>query len=77
MYDLKTILVANDTVFALKCFRRQMLPDICSNCSNVAQMRKSDNGVVFKMQNSAPNSKKCSKIAQRNREMPIPIQLRG
>jgi hypothetical protein len=29
------------------------------------------------MQNSAPNSKKCSKIAQRNREMPIPIQLRG
>ena len=38
-------------------------------CSNVAQSAK--NCVrVLKMQNSAPDSKKCSKGAQRNRERP-------
>ena len=26
------MLVANDTVFALKCFRRHMLLEICSKC---------------------------------------------
>ena len=38
-------------------------------CSNVAQSEKKCLRVL-KMQNSAPNSKKCSKGAQRNRERP-------
>ena len=38
-------------------------------CSNVAQSAKKCFRVL-KMQNSAPNSKKCSKGAQRNRERP-------
>ena len=38
-------------------------------CSNVAQSAKKCLRVL-KMQNSAPNSKKCSKGAQRNRERP-------
>ena len=53
-----------------------MLLDICSKfarnvkyCSNVAQILKKCLS-VFKMQNSATNSKKCSKDAQRNRESP-------
>ena len=61
------------TVFALKCFRRYMLLEIwskCEYCSNVAQSAKKCLRVL-KMQNSAPNSKKCSKGAQRNRERPI------
>ena len=61
------------TVLALKCFRRHMLLEICSKCeiyrSNVAQGPKKCLRVL-KMQNSAPNSKKCSKGAQRNRERP-------
>ena len=38
-------------------------------CLNVAQSAKKCVRVL-KMQNSAPNSKKCSKGAQRNRERP-------
>ena len=38
-------------------------------CSNVAQSAKKCLRVL-KMQNSSPNSKKCSKGAQRNRERP-------
>ena len=60
------------TVFALN-----VLEDICCSkfarnvkyCSNVAQSAKKCFRVL-KMQNSAPNSKKCSKGAQRNRERP-------
>ena len=53
-----------------------MLLEICSKFarnakyrSNVAQSAKQCLRVL-KMQNSAPNSKKCSKDAQRNRERP-------
>jgi len=43
-------------------------------CSSVAQSAKKCLRVL-KMQNSAPNSKKCSKGAQRNRERPSHEQL--
>ena len=59
------ILVASDKQFWLE--------DICSKfarnvkyCSNVAKKCLR----VLKMQTGAPNSKKCSKGAQRNRERP-------
>ena len=42
-------------------------------CSNVAQSAKKCLRVL-KMQNSAPNSKKCSKGAQRNRERPTRLK---
>ena len=68
-----TILVASHTQFLLQ----NVLEDICCSkfarnvkyCSNVAQSAKRCLRVL-KMQNSAPNSKKCSKGAQRNRERP-------
>ena len=67
------ILVASDTRFLLQ----NVLEDICCSkfarnvkyCSNVAQSAKKCVRVL-KMQNGAPNSKKCSKGAQRNRERP-------
>ena len=36
-----TMLVASDTVFALKCFRRHMLQEICSKCEMLPKVRKS------------------------------------
>ena len=70
------------TVFALKCFRRHMLLEICSKCEMLlkccpkCEKRSICSGAednelrVLKIQNSAPNSKKCLKGAQRNRERP-------
>ena len=53
-----------------------MLFEICSKfaqnvkyCSNIAQSAKQSSRVL-KMQNSAPNSKKCLKGVQSNRERP-------
>ena len=68
-----TILVASDTQFLLS----NVLEDICCSkfarnvkyCSNIAQSEKKCLRVL-KMRNSAPNSKKCSKGAQRNWERP-------
>ena len=63
-----------------------MLLEICSKfarnvncskyCSNVAQSAKKCSRVL-KMQNSAPNSKTCSKGAQRNLERPTKNRNRG
>ena len=53
------------TVFAtMKCFRSHMLLEICSKCEILLKCCPKC------VQNSAPNSKKCSKGAQRNRERP-------
>ena len=52
------------TVFFFSKFARNV-----KYCSNVAQSAKKCFRVL-KMQNSAPNSKKCSKGAQRNRKRP-------
>ena len=62
------------TVFALKCFRRHMLLEICSKCEILLKCcPKCEKCLrVLKKQNSARNSKKCSKGAQRNRERPTP-----
>ena len=62
------------TVFALKCFRRHMLLEICSKCEILLKCCPKCVRVL-KMQNSAPNSKKCSKGAQRNRERPTLAQM--
>ena len=61
--------------FALKCFRRHMLLESCSKCEILLKCcPKCEKCLrVLKMQNSAPNSKKCSKGAQRNRERPSSI----
>ena len=58
-----TILVASDTVFALKCFRRYMLLEICSKCEILLKCCPKCERVLkgAQIQNSAPNSKKCSK----------------
>ena len=58
------------TVFALKCFRRHMLLEICSKfarnvkyCSNIAQSAQGCSKCKIVLQ----TQKKCSKGAQRNR----------
>ena len=58
--------------FCFKCFRRHMLLEICSKCEILLKCcPKCEKCLrVLKMQNSAPNSKKCSKGAQGNRERP-------
>ena len=60
------------TGFALKCFRRHMLLEICSKCEILLKCWAKCEKVLegAQLQNSAPNSKKCSKGAQRNRERP-------
>ena len=60
------------TVFALKCFRRHMLLEICSKCEILLKCCPKCEKVLKGVQNanSAPDSKKCSKGAQRNRERP-------
>ena len=62
------------TVFALKCFRRHMLLEIWSKCEILLYVAQSAKKClrVLKMQNIAPNSKKCPKGAQRNRERSKP-----
>ena len=62
------------TVFALKCFRRHMLLEICSKCGILLKCCPKCEKVLKGAQNanSAQNSRKCSKGAQRNRERPTP-----
>ena len=61
------------TGFAFKCLRRHMLLEICSKCEILLKCCQSAKKCLrgLKMQNSATNSKKCSKGAQRNRERSI------
>ena len=74
IYDLEhDFRCERHTVFALKCFRRHMLLEICSKCEILLKCCPKCGKVLKGAQNakySAPNSKKCSKGAQRNRERP-------
>ena len=80
IYDLKhDSPCERHTVFALKCFRRHMLLEICSKCEILLKYCPKCEKVLKGAQNanSAPNSKKCSKGAQRNRERPSSRSFRS
>ena len=54
------MLVASDTVFALKCFRRHMLLEICSKCEILLKCCPKSEKVL----KGAQNAKQCSKLKQ-------------